>query len=166
MATPGKNASAQTVRPANSQTHHTFHFSRYGNESRFEASGLSPTISSFLGSHFTTGLALGERAQRLSPCTLVQRYARGTVRGGGEGRAQGGVILKETGSKRVIDAAVRRPGTAHAAAARHASLADRRVTARPNADQRQMTTAVEAVDFEDDRVPRITCPSTNTGAEG
>ena len=60
MATPGKNASAQTVRPANSQTHHTFLLSRYGNESSFEASGLSPTISSFLGSHFTTKLVLGD----------------------------------------------------------------------------------------------------------
>jgi hypothetical protein len=39
-----------------------------------------------------------ERAHRLSPCILVQRYARGTVRGCGEGRAQGGVILKETRS--------------------------------------------------------------------
>ena len=99
MATPGKSASAQTVRPANSQTYHTFHFSRYGNESSFEASGLSPTISSFLGAHVTTGLVLGERAQRLSPCVLVQRNARGTVRGYGERRAQGGVIVEEMGSK-------------------------------------------------------------------
>ena len=52
---------------------------------------------------------------------------RGTVRGGGEGRAQGGVILKETGDRRggarTDSASARRPLRSRDAA---------------NADQRQM----------------------------
>ena len=73
----------------------------------------------------------------------------GQCRGRGEGRAQGGVIVEEMGSEtgdrrgeaQTGSASARRPERSRGAA---------------NADQRQMATAVEAVDLEDDRITGIT----------
>ena len=73
---------------------------------------------------------------------------RRTVRGGGEGRAQRGVTVEEMGSEtgdrrgdaQTCSAWARRPLRSRGAA---------------NADYRQMTTAVEAVNLEDDRIAGI-----------
>ena len=89
----------------------------------------------------------GERAQRLSPCNVVHRYARGALRGRGEGRAlRRHNLSRKWEQKRAIragdktrSASARRPSRSHGAA---------------NADQRQMTSAVEAVDLDDDRITR------------
>ena len=94
-------------------------------------------------------LKQGERAQRLSPCMLVQRYARGTARGSGEGRAPWVMIVEDMGSETGDRRGGARTGSASARRPLHSRDA-------ANADQRQMTTAVEAIDFEDERVPRIT----------
>ena len=71
------------------------------------------------------------------------------MRGGGEGRAQGGVTVEEMGSETGDRRGEAQTGTASARRPLHSRGA-------ANADQRQMTTAVEAIDFEDDRITRIT----------
>ena len=80
---------------------------------------------------------------------LVQRDARGTVRGCGVGRAPWGMFVEEMGSETGD-----RRGEAQTGSAR--ARRPLRSRGAANADQRQMTTAVEAVDFEEDRIPRIT----------
>ena len=90
-----------------------------------------------------------ERAQRVSPCMLVQRDARGIEPSRGEGRAQRGTIVVEMGS---ITSDRRGEAQTGSASARRPS----RSRNAADAEHWQMTTALEAIDFEEEPVPRIT----------
>ena len=80
---------------------------------------------------------------------LVHRNAPGAVRGGGVSCAPWGMVVEEMGSN---------TGDRRSEAQTGSARARRPLRSRgaANAEQRQMTTAVEAIDFEEDRVPRIT----------